>query len=498
MKNLTLEHIAQACKGIYKGSEADKTREVTGIYTDSRKVREGSLFVPIKGARADGHDFIEGVMEKGALATLSEKDLGEKPYPYIQVDSSLQAVKDIAEYYLKQLKIPVVGITGSVGKTSTKEFIAAVLSQKYRVHKTQGNYNNEIGVPLTVLSMPEDTEMAVLEMGINHFGEMHRLSRIARPDICVMTNIGQCHLEYLGSREGILKAKSEIFDYMKEDGCVVLNGDDDMLSRITQVKGKRPVFYGVSSGRTACGETGRGLDIFAKDIRMKGILGSDAVFSHDGKTFAVHIPLPGEHMVYNALAAAAVGFQAGLTEEEIAAGIAATQSVSGRSRVIQAAGRIVIDDCYNANPVSMEAAIDLLAQAAGDCADYADSEREKQAAGRPEEPADGVSRRTVAVLGDMFELGEKEKELHGRVGRYLIEKGTDCVICAGELSAAMYEGALKAAEESGRQPSGGIHYFPDRQELLDGIDALLKPGDIVLVKASHSMGFEEVVKRLTE
>ena len=498
MKNLTLEHIAQACKGIYKGSEADKTREVTGIYTDSRKVQEGSLFVPIKGARADGHDFIEGVIEKGALATLSEKDLGEKPYPYIQVDSSLQAVKDIAEYYLKQLKIPVVGITGSVGKTSTKEFIAAVLSQKYRVHKTQGNYNNEIGVPLTVLSMPEDTEMAVLEMGINHFGEMHRLSRIARPDICVMTNIGQCHLEYLGSREGILKAKSEIFDYMKEDGCVVLNGDDDMLSRITQVKGKRPVFYGVSSGRTACGETGRGLDIFAKDIRMKGILGSDAVFSYDGKTFAVHIPLPGEHMVYNALAAAAVGFQAGLTEEEIAAGIAATQSVSGRSRVIQAAGRIVIDDCYNANPVSMEAAIDLLAQAAGDCADYADSEREKQAAGRLEEPADGVSRRTVAVLGDMFELGEKEKELHGRVGRYLIEKGTDCVICAGELSAAMYEGALKAAEESGRQPSGGIHYFPGRQELLDGIDALLKPGDIVLVKASHSMGFEEVVKRLTE
>ena len=498
MKNMTLENLAEACGGKLLCQGQMPRTEASAVVIDSRKVEKNSVFIAVKGERVDGHRFIPDVFEKGALGVVCESVPENPAGPCILVEDSLKALRQIAEFYRKQLPVKVVGITGSVGKTSTKEFIAAVLSQKYRVHKTQGNYNNEIGVPLTVLSMPEDTEMAVLEMGINHFGEMHRLSRIARPDICVMTNIGQCHLEYLGSREGILKAKSEIFDYMKEDGCVVLNGDDDMLSRITQVKGKRPVFYGVSSGRTACGETGRGLDIFAKDIRMKGILGSDAVFSYDGKTFAVHIPLPGEHMVYNALAAAAVGFQAGLTEEEIAAGIAATQSVSGRSRVIQAAGRIVIDDCYNANPVSMEAAIDLLAQAAGDCADYADSEREKQAAGRLEEPADGVSRRTVAVLGDMFELGEKEKELHGRVGRYLIEKGTDCVICAGELSAAMYEGALQAAEESGRQPSGGIHYFPDRQELLGGIDALLKPGDIVLVKASHSMGFEEVVKRLTE
>ena len=229
MKNLTLEHIAQACKGIYKGSEADKTREVTGIYTDSRKVREGSLFVPIKGARADGHDFIEGVMEKGALATLSEKDLGERPYPYIQVESSLQAVKDIAEYYLKQLQIPVVGITGSVGKTSTKEMIASVLSQKYKVLKTQGNFNNELGLPLTVFDLRDEHEMAVLEMGISDFGEMHRLAKIARPDTCVITNIGLCHLEFLKSRDGILKAKTEIFDFLREDGrdpaCIFRTGE---------------------------------------------------------------------------------------------------------------------------------------------------------------------------------------------------------------------------------------------------------------------------------
>ena len=325
-------------------------------------------------------------------------------------------------------------------------------------------------------------------MGINHFGEMHRLSRIARPDICVMTNIGQCHLEFLGSREGILKAKSEIFDYMKEDGCAVLNGDDDMLATLTRVKGKKPVTYGIASGQAACSMPGRdagsgdGLDIYAENIRMKGILGSEAVFCHHGTRFPVQIPLPGEHMVYNALAAAAVGFQMGMTEKEIAAGIASTQSVSGRSRVIRAEDRILIDDCYNANPVSMEAAIDLLTQAGGE-----------GSGGRTDAPCG----RTVAVLGDMFELGKDEKELHERVGRYLIEKGADCIICAGALSAAMYEGALEAAKESGAHPSGGIHYFPGRQELLDGIDALLKPGDIILVKASHSMGFEEVIKHLS-
>ena len=193
MKNLTLEHIAEACKGIYVGPEEKKQLEVKSIFTDSRKAEEGGLFVPIKGARVDAHNFIEDVMEKGVFATLSEKDLGEKPFPYIFVKSSLQAVKDIAEYYLEQLNIPVVGITGSVGKTSTKEMIAAVLSQKYNTLKTQGNFNNELGLPLTVFRLRQEHEIAVLEMGISDFGEMHRLAKIARPDTCVITNIGLCH-----------------------------------------------------------------------------------------------------------------------------------------------------------------------------------------------------------------------------------------------------------------------------------------------------------------
>lgn len=298
-----------------------------------------------------------------------------------------------------------------MGKTSTKEFVASVLSQKYRVHKTLGNYNNEIGVPLTVLSMPEDTEVAVLEMGINHFGEMHNLSRIARPDICIMTNIGQCHLEFLGSREGILKAKSEIFDFMGEDGAVCVNGDDDMLSTIKEVKGKPPVTFGLSS---SC-------RIYAADIAGRGLLGSEAVI-HDRKagiSFNAKIPLPGGHMVYNALAATAAGRLLGLTPEEISKGIAAVEGVSGRSHIIELADKVVIDDCYNANPVSMEAALDLLLQADG---------------------------RTVAVLGDMFELGKEEAKLHERVGGYAVEKGVDCLICTGKLSRHMYEGALKAAE----------------------------------------------------
>ena len=229
MKNLTLEHIADACHGIYIGPEEARNICVTAITSDSRKVEEGCLFVPIVGARADGHTFISQVMEAGAGCTLSEKELGDVSFPYIKINSSLQAVKDIAAYYLEQLQIPVIGITGSVGKTSTKEMIAAVLEQKYRVLKTQGNFNNELGLPLTVFRLRDEDEIAVLEMGISDFNEMHRLAAIAKPNTCVITNIGTCHLENLGDRDGVLKAKTEVFDPLKPNATVILNGDDDML-----------------------------------------------------------------------------------------------------------------------------------------------------------------------------------------------------------------------------------------------------------------------------
>jgi len=465
MKNMTLTNIARACNGrlLYPAENSrneTEHAEAAGVVIDSRKAGENFIFVATKGERVDGHRFIPDVFAKGALGVVCEKEPESLPGPCIVVEDSFEALKQIGEFYRQQLPVKVVGITGSVGKTSTKEFVAAVLSMKYKVHKTLGNYNNEVGVPLTVLSMPEDTEVAVLEMGINHFGEMHNLSRIARPDICIMTNIGQCHLEFLGSREGILKAKSEMFDFMKEDGSVCINGDDDMLASIKEVKGKKPVTFGLSE---QC-------RVYATDIKGKGLFGSEAVIHGNGESFAVQIPLPGEHMVYNALAAAVAGQLLGLTPEEIRDGIAAVESVSGRSHIVKLPDKVLIDDCYNANPVSMEAAIDLLLQADG---------------------------RRVAVMGDMFELGEQEKEMHARVGKYAADKGVECIICAGKLARCIYEGARETAGERKDGPAAEIFYFEDRESLLEGINQILKPGDTILIKASHGMGFEKVVEQLS-
>lgn len=453
MKNLTLAHIAEACHGTYVGTEEKKNQEVSSIFTDSRKAEEGGLFVPIKGARADAHDFIEDVMEKGALVTLSEKELGEKPYPYILVKSSLQAVKDIAEYYLEQLAIPVVGITGSVGKTSTKEMIAAVLSQKYCTLKTQGNFNNELGLPLTVFRLRDEHEMAVLEMGISDFGEMHRLAKIARPDTCVITNIGLCHLEFLKSRDGILKAKTEIFDFLKPEGHVILNGDDDKLVTVDEVKGIKPVFFGIENHS----------GIWADAIRPEGLKGISCCIHTEKGSFSVLIPIPGHHMVYNALAGTAVGLTYGLSLEEIKAGIESLQPVSGRFHIIETGKYTVVDDCYNANPVSMKASLDVLTDAMG---------------------------RKVAILGDMGELGENEVEMHREVGVYAASRNLDLLLCVGELSQYMAEAARHAA------PAKTILHFATKEEMLKELPKILQEGDTVLVKASHFMGFEDVVKEL--
>lgn len=455
MKNLTLAHIAEACHGTYVGTEEKKNQEVSSIFTDSRKAEEGGLFVPIKGARADAHDFIEDVMEKGALVTLSEKELGEKPYPYILVKSSLRAVKDIAEYYLEQLAIPVVGITGSVGKTSTKEMIAAVLSQKYCTLKTQGNFNNELGLPLTVFRLRDEHEMAVLEMGISDFGEMHRLAKIARPDTCVITNIGLCHLEFLKSRDGILKAKTEIFDFLKPEGHVILNGDDDKLVTVDEVKGIKPVFFGIENHS----------GIWADAIKPEGLKGISCCIHTEKGSFSVLIPIPGHHMVYNALAGTAVGLTYGLSLEEIKAGIESLQPVSGRFHIIETGKYTVVDDCYNANPVSMKASLDVLTDAMG---------------------------RKVAILGDMGELGENEVEMHREVGVYAASRNLDLLLCVGELSQYMAEAARHAA------PAKTILHFATKEEMLKELPKILQEGDTVLVKASHFMGFEDVVKELEE
>ena len=297
MKNLTLRNITKVCGGTYHGPEELLDREVTSVTTDSRKAETGALFVPIVGERVDAHRFIPDVMEKGCLATLSERLQEGADYAYIQIESSLQAVKDIAEFYLEQLQIPVVGITGSVGKTSTKEVIASVLKEKYRTLKTQGNFNNELGLPLTVFRLRDEDEIAVLEMGISDFGEMTRLAKIAKPETCVITNIGTCHLENLGDRDGVLKAKTEIFSSMKPDGNIILNGDDDKLGTVKEYHGIRPVFFGLN----------KKYDVYADEIQSLGLKGMSCRIHMGEQSFSVLVPMPGIDMVYNALAAAAIG-----------------------------------------------------------------------------------------------------------------------------------------------------------------------------------------------
>ena len=450
---MTLGKIAEACGGHLIGGNPDL--EVMGVVSDSRQVQENYLFLAIKGERVDGHDFIPAAMKAGAAAAVCEEaPSSEECGAYILVGSVLQALQDMAAYYRRQLSIPVVGITGSVGKTSTKEFVASVLSQKYNVLKTEGNFNNEIGVPLTLLRIREEHEAAVVEMGINHFGEMKRLGRMAKPDVMLYTNIGECHLEFLGTRDGILKAKTEVFEEMDENSEVVVNGDDDKLITLENVHGKKPVRYGMDPSVA---------DVYATSVVNHGLFGSDAVIHTPEGVFDAKVPLPGRHMVMNALAATAVGLRLGLSKDQIREGISSVKATSGRSNIVKTGHYVVIDDCYNANPVSMCAAIDLLNMAEG---------------------------RKVAILGDMFELGENEEELHAKVGAYAAKAGIDVLLCAGSLSSNM----ARAAE----QENAGmlVVYCLTGEELQKSMRLYLQDGDTVLVKASHGMQYQKIVDAL--
>ena len=453
MKNMTLKEIAAACGGIYYGNDENYYKEVQSVTIDSRKVEKDSLFIAIRGARVDGHMFLSQAISDGALCVVSEKRLEGVSYSYIMVNSCEQALKDIAEHYRRALNIKVVGITGSVGKTSTKEMIASVLQQKYNVLKTAGNFNNEIGLPLTVFNIREEHEVAVLELGISNFGEMERLAKIARPDICVITNIGCAHLEQLKSREGILKAKTEIFKYMNPKGNIILNGDDDMLVTVTPANHIVPTFFGQNPECSFC----------AKNVQDMGLKGTSATFVTPDSEFTAHISIPGSHMVYNALAATSVGCALNMTVDEIRQGIEALMPMAGRNHLIETEHLAIIDDCYNANPASMKASLDVLAKA---------------------------DTRTVAVLGDMFELGKISEEMHYGVGQHAAEIGINVLVAIGTLSENTARGALEA------NPGMEIHYFDTKAEFLENKKNILKEHDTILVKASHGMEFSEIVEIL--
>lgn len=455
MKRFTLKQVADACNGKFVGDEKYLDYPITSVERDSREIKEGSLFLAIKGARVDGHDFIEKCYDMGAVCALCEKAPENPNKPYILVNSTLEAVKQIAESYRQLFDIPVIGISGSVGKTSTKEMIASVLAQKFKVHKTMGNLNNELGVPLTLFGLEEEHQAAVIEMGISDFGEMQRISKMVKPTICVITIIGSCHLENLGDRNGVLKAKTEMFANMVDNAKIILNGDDDKLRTVKEVKGIKPEFYGLNGGNK----------YYAENIKNNGTEGVDCTLCFDDTKLNVTIPALGNYMVSNALAAVAVGKTLGLSDEQLINGVESYKTVGSRANLIKTQKVTIIDDCYNANPNSVKAAIDTLANFSG---------------------------RKVAVLGDMKELGKTELQLHNEIGVYAAQKKIDVVVAVGPLAKEIFAGVKKENSET------QAVYFENIDEAQKNLKDLLKQEDTVLVKASHSMQFEKIVEYLKQ
>ena len=461
MRELTIKKIAEICNGKFYIGDKTQNQEISSITTDSRKIEKDCMFVAIKGERADGNKFIDKAYEDGALVCLSENEPDANDVNisenkgYIVVKSCFQALKDIAEFYREVMQTKIVGITGSVGKTSTKEMLASVMSEKFNTLKTQGNFNNEVGVPLTLFRLREEHELAIVEMGIRDFGEMSRLGQIVKPDMCVITNIGQCHLENLGDRDGVLKAKTEIFNFIKDGGKAFLNGDDDKLATVKEVNGLKPVFFGFDKKN----------DVYATDVETKGLAGTSfTAVTPKGKK-KIRVNVPGHHMVSNALAAVAIGLELGLNENQIAAGVAAFEPVSGHSSIVETKHFTIMDDCYNANPVSTKAGIDVLTQ---------------------------TDERKIAILGDMFELGADERKMHYEVGEYAAKKGIDCIVCAGELAKEYYDGAKAAGRKE------NLYYFQSRDEAIENLKDIVKENDAILVKASHGMKFEKIVEVLKQ
>ena len=442
MKNLTIENICRAGGGKWIGATAAPGTEITAVTTDSRAVTPGCLFAAIPGERVDGHDYIASALEKGALCALAQRIPEGVDSGLILVPDTVAALQAVAGFYRAQFDIPVLGITGSVGKTTAKEMTAAVLSQRFRVHKTAGNFNNDLGVPITLFGMDETHECAVVEMGVSHPGDMERLAEMVRPTMALYTVIGHAHLEFLKSREGICAEKSVMNRYLPADGVVLCNGDDDLLAALPCAQ--RKLSFGI----------GKHCDVRAEDIHPLPDGGSRCTIVYGQRRMEAAIHAYGEHMVYAALEGAAAGIALGLDDEEIIRGIAQYAPVGRRARRVETGKMTIIDDCYNANPTSTASAIRSLAAGEG---------------------------RKVCILGDMLELGEDAEKLHYETGALAASAGIDLVLTTGALSRQTAEGA--------GQPE---HWFESRDALCAALPDLIRDGDTVLVKASHSMRFEEI------
>ena len=442
MRPLSVKDIAAAVGGRLVGGD----KNVTSVCTDTRKISTGCLFIALKGLRYDGHDYVDAASEYGAAAVMTQREF-QISVPQIIVEDTRAAYMSLASWYLSGFNIPVVAVTGSVGKTSTREMIAAAIGIKYHVHKNEGNLNNDIGLPATIMTLDDSYTAAVYEMGMNHAGEISRLSKLVRPDVGVITNIGISHIEHLGSRENIFAAKMEILDGMDPSAPLILNADSEFLAGVAYPDS---VFFGVNVSA----------DYMARDI-VTSDTGVAFTCVHGENETKVELPVMGVHQVYNALAAIAVAGCFGISEEEAAKGLSDYHNTGLRQHIEHLGGLTLIEDCYNASPDSMKAGLDILRSI-------------------------GKHRR-IAVLGDMLELGDYSDEAHRVVGEYAALRA-DLVLTTGDRAALI-------SERAGENGAQALH-FESKEKLTECLKNLLSDGDTILFKASRGMKFEDIIDAL--
>ncbi len=455
MEKISIEELLVAVDGILVSGSKDKY--FSSVSIDSREEQKGSLFVPINGSNINAHRFIEQAFKNGAVATLMSEDVNIKlDGTYIKVDNTTTALQKLAAFYRRKFTIPVIGITGSVGKTSTKEMISSVLSARFNVHKTIGNFNGQIGLPITVFNLNKYHEVAVLEMGISEFDEMDRLSKIAAPNYAVITNIGVTHIENLKTKENILKEKFKIINTLDRNSKLFINGDDELLSRLQNAYKFQVVSFGINND---CTFTGR-------NIVSNGELTEFDVIHKENK-YHMQIETVGEHNVLNAIAAVGIGIELGLSIDEIKNGLLKFKPLDMRQQIYNFDGIKIIDDSYNANPDSMKSALNVLCQI-------------------------GKDGRKIAVLADMLELGESSEELHYMIGKHCADLNIDILLTVGEEAKYINNGARENNSEI------KVKHFIDNNEVVVYLSEEVKNNDVILVKGSRGMKTDFIVKKMMD
>ena len=434
MADFTIKQLLTATGGTLVAPSGFGDPVIHGLTIDTRALTPGMAYVAIRGETFDGHQFIPDAMAKGALLSVSDTDV---PYPHIRVENTVLAYQNVAKLHRERFDLPVVCITGSVGKTTTKEMVKAVLETTFCTHATVGNLNNQTGVPTTVLQLNKQHQVSVMELGTNHFGEIDAIARVAEPTICLFTNIGEAHIEFFGSREGIFRGKTEMLNYLRPNGAVIANGDDDLLRTIPNA-----ITYGLSEG----------VSMRAVQIEERGLEGVSFLAEGFSKRLLVTLQVAGKHMVQNALAALCVAHLLNVSDDDALRALAAFRPGAGRAGVLHTGQFTIIDGSYNCNPTSMEAALDVLKTASG---------------------------RKVCIFGDMLELGPDAPAFHARIGEYARRCGVDRMLTVGAL-----------AKNAAFDPKDA---YDSVDALLNDLPALLSDGDTILVKASFGMHLNTVV-----